>query len=249
MNYPLVRPVYYYSLFKEILNFIKSPKNVLNTEKSVRVKVYDTIGLYFIKLVFLIPVVLFFALVYDPENVQSVRMMDRFTPPMLLLVGGIILPLVEEIGFRLSLKFKPVYLAASLSVFVYYFLTKAVFQTNISLVDESFATRVLISLSSGVVLLPIFNTSSVKEKLASFWNRHFRSIFYLSCIIFAWIHISKYEITFLNVLLLPILTIPQLLSAIIYGYTRVSFGFKYPLFLHMSVNLIAISLSLLPFTD
>lgn len=249
MTYPLARPGYYYSLFREILNFIRRPKNVPNTEKPVRIKIYDTIGLYLIKLVFLIPVVLFFALVYDPENVQSVRMMDRFVPPMLLLVGGIILPLVEEIGFRLSLKFRPVYLAASLSVFMYYFLTKAIFDTNISLIDESFTIRALSSFATGIVVFPVFSISSVKEKLTSFWNKHFRSIFYLSCIIFAWMHISKYEITFLNVLLLPILTIPQLLSAIIYGYTRVSFGFKYPLFLHMSVNLIAISLSLLPFTD
>ena len=249
MTYPLVRPGYYYSLFREILNFIKRPKNVLKTEKTVRIKVYDTIGLYVIKLVLLIPVVLFFALVYDPENVQSVKMSERFTPAMFLLVGGIILPLIEEIGFRLSLKFKPAYLAGSLSVFTYYILTKAVFQTNISLVDESFAIRMLTSLAVGIIVFPILNISSVKEKLASFWNKHFRSIFYISCIIFAWIHISKYEITFLNVLLLPILTIPQLLSAIVYGYTRVSFGFKYPLFLHMSVNLIAISLSLLPFTD
>ncbi len=249
MNYPLVRCKYYLTLFKDILNFIKKPKNKIDTKKSVRVKIYDTIGLYLLKLIFLIPVVLFFALIYDPENVQSVKMSGRFTPLMLLLVGGVILPLAEEVGFRLSLKFKPLYLGLSSSVFTYYFLTKVIFHTKISLIDESFITRLLISSFMGIILFAIFNISKVKEKLTLFWDTHFRSIFYLSCIIFAWIHISKYEITFINVLLLPILTIPQLFSAIIYGYTRVSFGFKYPLILHMSINWITISLSFLPIAD
>lgn len=249
MDYPLAKPKYYYSLFKEIVKFIKKPHNNADVEKPIKIKVYDTIGLYFLKLIFLIPVVLFFALVYDPKNIQSVGMSERFSPIVFLLVGGIILPFVEEIGFRLSLKFKPIYLALSSSVFVYYFLTKAIFHTKISMIDESFLIRVSISLLLGIILFPILNIESIKKRLTSFWSNHFPTIFYLSCIIFAWMHITKYEITVVNVLLLPILTIPQLLSAVIYGYTRVSFGFKYPLILHMTMNLITIGLSFLPFAD
>ncbi|EZH74085.1 hypothetical protein ATO12_14515 [Aquimarina atlantica] len=249
MRYPLITPKYYFTLFKELIGFIKKPKYENNLEKSVTLKIYDTIGLYFLKFMLLIPVILFFALVYDPENVQKANMLERFSPLVLLVVGGIILPLIEEVAFRLSLKFKPIYIALSSSVFSYYALTKIVFQTKISAIDESFMIRVVIAIALGLLLYPVVNSTSIKERLANFWRTHFRSIYYISCVCFAWIHITKYELNLTNILLLPILTLPQLMSALIYGYIRTSFGFKYPLFFHMSSNLLAISLSLLPFTD
>ncbi len=212
-------------------------------------KVYDTIGLFIVKMVCLIPVVLFFGIVYDPESVQSASMKERFAPLMMLLVGGFILPLVEEVAFRLSLRFKPVYLALSLSVFLYYLLTKLVFFTKISAVDDSFFIRAGVSLAVGLLLFPFFNYPNIKQALAQFWERNFRFIYYISCLTFAWIHLAKYEIIWLNVVLLPILTLPQLFSALINGYTRIAFGFQYPLLFHMLNNAIAIGLSLLSLGD
>ena len=249
MKYPLVKPVFYISLLKELLQFIKNPKLKWRSEKSSKAKVYDTVGLFLIKLVLLLPVALFFALVYDPVNVQSANMQDRFSPLIFLCVGGIILPLLEETAFRLSLRFKPLYLAISISALSYYVLTKLVFSTKMSAVDESFLFRVGISLTIGLAVLPILNSKGVRERLIRFWNAHFPTIYYISCLVFAWIHITKYELSLTNVLLLPILTLPQLISALIYGYLRVAYGFQYPLLLHMSNNLIAIGLSLLPFMD
>lgn len=249
MNYPLIRPKYYFSLFIQILAFIKKPHNRRDLEKSTRTKVYDTIGLYIIKLVLLIPIVLFFALIYDPENIQSASMADRFSPLVLILVGGIVLPFLEEVAFRLSLQFKPIYASFSLSVLSYYFLTKAVFFTKMSAVDDSFLIRILVSVLVGFTLYPIVKMDSIRVRLITFWNTHFRSICYVSCLIFAWMHISKYELSWVNILLLPLLTLPQLMSALIYGYIRISFGFQYPLLFHISNNFVAISLSLLPFSD
>ncbi|WP_010227892.1 CPBP family intramembrane metalloprotease [Gillisia marina] len=245
MNYPLIKPKYYISLFKEIFNFVKNPNTNRNLTKSTKQKIYDTIGLLFIKMLFLIPVVLFFAVIYDPENIQNENMSERFTPIILLLVGVVILPFLEEVLFRLSLRFKPHYLALTSSVFCYYILTKLIFHTKFSAVDESFLLRVVISVSLGIVLYPIMNIKSLKTALSEFWALHFRSIYYISCLVFAWMHYSKYEISWTNVLLLPILTLPQLMSAIIYGYIRVSYGFQYPLLLHMSNNLLGFSASFL----
>ncbi|SHJ28063.1 CPBP family glutamic-type intramembrane protease [Aquimarina spongiae] len=249
MKYPLIKPKYYFSLFSEVFSFIKKPTLEKNYEKSTKTKIYDAIGLYILKLVFLIPVVLFFALVYDPVNVQSASMSERFSPLVLLLVGGIILPFFEELTFRLSLRFKPIYFVLSSTVLTYYILTKFVFFTKISAVDDTFITRVMLSSIVGLVLFPIVNVQWLKDKLTGFWSSNFRTIYYLSCLFFAWGHITKYELNVTNVLLLPILTLPQLMSALMYGYLRISFGFKYPLLFHMFTNLLALSLSLLPFSD
>ncbi len=163
MNYPLIKPKYYFSLFKEILNFIKNPKNEKNRTKSTKQKIYDTIGLLILKMLFLIPVVLFFAVIYDPENIQKGNMSERFTPMILLLVGVVILPFLEETLFRLSLKFKPFYLALTSSVLCYYILTKLVFHTKLSGVDESFIMRVVISISLGLIFYPIITIKSFKN--------------------------------------------------------------------------------------
>lgn len=247
MNYPLIKPAFYKNLFQEISEFVKSPSTMMTPSKSVKMKIYDMIGLFVLKMLLLIPVVLFFAVVYDPKSLTQVSMTERFSPPLLLLVGGVILPLVEEVGFRLSLKFRPVYLAMTLCVFTYYILTKGVYQTKISLVDDTFLLRLGSSLIVGLVVFALANIHHIKLKLTQFWQSHFRWIYYATCLVFAAVHIFKYELIWLNILLLPILTLPQLMSGIIYGYVRVSFGFQYNFLFHLSTNVMAIGLSMLPF--
>ena len=249
MNYPLIRPHYYLSLLKEVVRFLKAPDYRRNLEKNTKQKVYDTFGLYVLKLILLIPLIVFFALIYDPKDVQSVSLSERFSPLALILVAGFILPLAEEVAFRLSLRFKPSYLAISAAVLVYYLLTKFVFQTKISAVDESFLARVAISGLLGLLLFPVVSRPAIGSMLERFWVRHFRAIFYVICVVFAWVHITKYETTLINIMLLPILTLPQLMSAIMYGYTRVAFGFQYPVISHTLNNLLAVSISFLPATD
>lgn len=249
MQYPFLKPSYYYSLFKDISGYVRRPVNKKNLDKPIKFKIYDTIGLFMLKVLFLIPISILMSVIHDPENLSKSNMMERFSPLLLLLVAGVILPTVEEIAFRLSLKFKPAYLALSMGVFAYYILTKTVYYTKISAIDESFATRAGMAIGLMVLLYPIINTTAIKEKLTNVWDTHFRVIYYLSCMIFAGIHIFNYELSWINLALLPLITLPQLMSAIIAGYTRVSFGFQYPLFFHMANNLIAIGIAFLPFED
>ena len=173
-------------------------------------------------------------------------MSERFGPLALLLVGGMILPIFEEITFRLSLKFKPIYLALTSGTFTYYIMTKAVFKSRLSMVDDTFWYRVI----TGVIILSIVYVISsrrpVRQVLQQFWEKQFKWIYYLSCISFAWLHIFNFELNVTNLLLLPILTLPQLFSATIAGYTRVAFGFKYPLLVHMTTNTLFLSLTFLP---
>lgn len=246
MDYPLIKPRYYFSLFQDITRFIKKPINLKSHNKSTKLKIYDTIGLFILKLLCLIPISVIIGLTYDPENLSKSNMVERFSPLVLLLVTVIILPAVEEICFRLSLKFKPIYLAMSVGVFSYYVLTKAVFHTKISLLDDSFLTRLFgaLGLVAFTYLIVQFS-ESLKRKLTKFWEKNFSWIYYASCLSFAWIHIFNYELNWMNLLFLPIITLPQLLSAIISGYTRVSFGFQYPLLFHMFTNLIVTSLLLI----
>ena len=247
MTYSLIRPSYYRHLLRELIDYLWNP-HLTPSRKSTRSKITDTIGLYVLKVFFLIGLGLFFALlspIYDPENLTKSTMAERFGPAMLLLVGGLVLPLLEEILFRLSLRFKPGYLALTTSVLTYYVLTKTVYNTSLSAVDEGFLLRVGISICVCAVTYPILRIGPIRSALAHIWCRWFRWIFYSASLIFAWIHISNYETSLVNLLMMPVITLPQLSSALIYGYTRVSFGFQYPLLCHFSNNLIAMVIILL----
>ncbi|MEM6380211.1 MAG: hypothetical protein AAF705_18600 [Bacteroidota bacterium] len=245
-SYPFIRPKYYWSLIRDLSNFIKSPRPNPSVEKTVKHKVYDTIGLFVIKVVFSITVASLLQFIYEPENLTTTSMTERFDALLLLIVGGLVLPTFEEITFRLSLKFKPTYFALTSGAFTYYVLTKAVFKSRLSLMDDTFWYRVIIAIIFGLVVYGVSSRKGIKLILQRSWQKHFRLIYYFSCISFAWLHIFNFEISPINLLWLPLLTLPQLFSATIAGYTRVAFGFEYPLLVHMSTNILFIGLTFLP---
>jgi hypothetical protein len=246
ISYPLIKPKYYGYLLRELVSFIKSPKERLFVEKTIKNKIYDTIGLFLIKLVFSITIASLLQFLYEPENLTSTSMTERFSPLMLLVVGGFVLPVFEETTFRLSLRFHPIYFALTSGTFTYYILTKAIFKSRLSLVDDTFWYRVCIAIIIILIAYVVIRRDNFKSMLQQYWRKHFRVIYYLSCISFAWLHIFNFEISVVNLLWMPILTLPQLFSATIAGYTRVVFGFQYPLLVHMLTNTLFISLTFLP---
>ncbi|WP_020402337.1 hypothetical protein [Gracilimonas tropica] len=246
MTYPFIKPKYYLSLLGDLFSFIKRPDSDPLAVKSVKNKTYDTIGLFIIKICFSIAVASLLQFVYEPKNLTAVSMLERFSPIMLLLVAGIILPVYEEITFRLSLKFKPIYFALTSGAFTYYILTKAVFRTRLSLVDETFGIRVFFAIILMLIAYVFIRREKIKIYFERFWHHNFRFIYYFSCISFAWLHLFNFELNLANLLLLPIITLPQLFSATIAGYTRIEFGFRYPLFVHMATNILFTLLSFIP---
>jgi len=167
------------------------------------------------------------------------------SPWLNLLLGACLLPFYEELLFRLSLRFKPGYLAVSSACVSFLLLTKAVFQTRISSMDSSFPLRVGVSLLVlGLVWWWVRNPR-VQSRLKDFWQEHVHWIYYLSFLSFAVLHIFNYELTWVNLMLLPIITLPQLLSGIVNGFLRVRYGFHYPLVAHMLTNGLFISLGIL----
>jgi hypothetical protein len=247
MIYQLIKPKFYLEILKELIHFIKYPKLIVTHQKSVKRKVIETIGLFIIKMTASISIALLLGLFYEPKNITDSTMAARFSPLVFLVVGGIILPSFEEIAFRLSLKYKTIYASLSLTAFAYYIVTKVIFKSNLSLVDDSFTIRILLALTIGILSYGILNRVNIKKRLTQFWVANFKFIYYASCIMFAWLHIFNFELTTINIILLPIITLPQLFSATIAGYTRVAFGFRYPLIIHMATNSIFISLTFLPF--
>lgn len=252
MTLTLVKPSYYIALLKRLLSFTRRPVAGVDAGMTLKQKLTDTAGLFVIKLFLFVAIAVLMAAlspVFDPQNVSIDNVVERFSPIALLFVAGLALPLLEEVGFRLSLTFKPIYLALSLCVMCYYFLTKVVFGTSNSLVDESFSLRVGVSLTLCMMLYLVFRLPQVSRFLGVVWSRHFRWIFYFTCAAFALVHLFNFELSIIHVVLMPLITLPQIVSGIIYGYARVTFGFQYALLAHVANNLLFVLSSFLPEGD
>lgn len=237
---------FYKETFTDFFHFLFNPSlQSVKPKKSVKEKVFISTLLFLLKISFSVAIAGIIGIFYEPRNLTDASMSSRFTPFVYLMVGGLLLPVFEEILFRLSLIFKPIYLGLSTAAATYYFLTKLVFKVRLSEYDDTFFTRVCIGLVMGILVYMITNKNSIKYSLSNFWVQNFKSIYYISCILFAWLHIFNFELNLTNLLLLPILTLPQLFSASISGYIRINFGFQYPLLVHIITNSTVIGLSIL----
>jgi len=236
MSLKLLTPKHYYNEFKQLLKFVITPINTTNHALTISQKIKGAWTMFVVKFILAIIIGVSIGVFYDAENLTRSNMAERFSPIALLFVTVLILPLLEEVAFRLSLKFKPIFLALSLGILTYYFVSKGVYHTKLSDVYDHFIERCFISLGTLCVTYALFSITKIKNWLELFWNNNFKWIFYSLCFAFAWIHIFNYELSLEHLLLMPIITMDKLVSALCYGYTRVTYGFVYSLAIHMLNN-------------
>ena len=241
----LLNPRHYFNEFKQFAKFIITPVYNSNKALTITQKIIGAWTMFVVKFVLAIIVGVSIGLFYDAENITRSSMAERFSPPLLLLLSVLILPLLEETGFRLSLKFKPLFLALTLGVLGYYIASKAIYHAKLSDIHHHFEERIIIVLIILIVAYPLFSIPKIKKTLELFWENNFRWILYFFCFGFAWVHIFNYELTLEHLLLMPIITMDKLVSALCYGYTRVNYGFIYAFVIHMLNNSIGFIVSML----
>lgn len=237
MKLRFVNPKHYYIEFLKFKNYILKPVYIESNKNTILQNISGTWNIAVIKIILTIIVGIVATLIYDPVNKTTERWLELYSTGTIFLLSIIIFPLLEEIAFRLSLKFRQVYLSLTLGVLAYYMVTKGFYQTKLSNIDNHFEIRLMIGVLT--ILIPyaiITSNPKIKSGLDRFWKRNFKWVFYFFCITFAFIHILNYELNLKHLLLLPLITLPKLVSAITYGYVRMHYGFIYSLGLHMFWN-------------
>jgi hypothetical protein len=123
---------------------------------------------------------------------------------------------------------------------------------------EELIFRSYLRLKHNFLLQPLIYISSItgKENKVIFesfiernWNTHYKSVFYISAIIFALVHLANFDNISETLLFIPILVAPQLIAGLFAGYLRVKFGLLWGFFLHALHNLILISSAILFMND
>lgn len=90
-----------------------------------------------------------------------------------------------------------------------------------------------------VVAAPLFEELIFRAPITLFRSvdqSDFRWLFYLFAFIFGAIHISNYGVTTTTILLLPILTAPQIVAGMFLGLIRVKVGLLYSILFHALYN-------------
>ena len=87
--------------------------------------------------------------------------------------------------------------------------------------------------------------TKIEIYLNHFWRSKFRLIFFFSAAIFAYFHLSNYQLSSTVLLLSPILIAPQFITALFLGYLRIRYSFMLGYFLHAIHNTFFIIVSLI----
>lgn len=179
-----------------------------------------------------------FDVMIDLENMLSD--LDWSTTKKLLVGAGLAV-FIEEAAFRAHLRFKPTMAALTVAGLTY--MTASLIEYGgmglvNGLFNETVFMRAGIALGAGLLTWMIVRLPRIRTKLETFWTTHFRWIFWGMVVLFGLMHLDRYTNFTLatHALFIPIIVLPQFMSATMYGYVRVRYGFAIGLGMHALAN-------------
>jgi uncharacterized protein len=88
-----------------------------------------------------------------------------------------------------------------------------------------------------VIIAPLIEESLFRFGIGFYRNSFFfKWIYYLSSLIFGFVHFFYYDFTNSSYFLIPLITLPQICCGFIFGYVRVAYGIGYSILLHSIYN-------------
>jgi len=140
------------------------------------------------------------------------------------------IPIIEEIIFRLPLKFSKQNLFLSLAAFQFI------------LFYHTYSLFILIIISLTIALIPYMRLmpETFYSRLGLIWKNYFPLVYYGLAICFGLVHLSNFHnVRTAHYLVFPLIVSNQIIMGLIFGYVRVTFrnGFIYSVLLHFLINL------------
>ncbi|TFD96825.1 hypothetical protein E2605_08380 [Dysgonomonas capnocytophagoides] len=135
-----------------------------------------------------------------------------------IFLMSIIGPIIEELIFRLPLRYKPQYIIISLSLFLFLIGRKLI---GIEIVS------VIVFINIGVLyyFFYIKKSLNLNSKFNNFWAEHFSFVFYFYTLSFGLLHISSYtNMIWVHYILAPFIVSVQLVMGAFVGYIRVRYN-------------------------
>ena len=161
-----------------------------------------------------------------PINLNRTRL-ESFSKLEILLLTSIYAPILEELTFRLPLKFSKRNLTiASIGISLTFCRVLAELKYEYSLT---------LSIGIGIAVYLILNKRILK-KTSEFWSKNKLLIFYASLMTFSFLHLKNYELTTELLLFSPIFILPRVLGGLIFSYVRLNYGIILAILFHSFNN-------------
>lgn len=161
-----------------------------------------------------------------PEHINSVR------DENLSIVFLFLIPFIEEVAFRLPLRYTRFNLSLSFS-----FICFIIFRIFLNIPKN--ISIILIVPIFVILCFIVLRNNLVEERIEEFWKKNFKWFFYFSAIFFGLLHITNYvNLNYIYYILTPIITMNHILMGFVLGYYRVNFkyGFFYSIVIHLIIN-------------
>jgi uncharacterized protein len=215
--------------WKDFWNFIKQPTPLGCEHTSFKTKLSTFFVLIFsnalIQMFLAYQISQFSQNLMGPDNTHKLlEFAVEASPLMLFLTAAITAPLLEEVAFRLSLVFRPIYFGLSFLAISPFLLKDITITTTIPYFNW------LMALVVSLIIVVVFSIPSIKNRTALFWERKLRWIVYFFVLLFGLVHILNFGQMSLKIILFsPIITLPQIISGFVLSYLRLRFGFQWAL--------------------
>ena len=215
-------------LFKDFFLYLSNPSIVEPKKFNVRN------FLILIILNFLLSFLLAFIIRFIYQKLD-INQKDFNVTPFLIFWIIFIAPIFEEIFCRLNLRLSKInYLILLISLAVVVIIMSF---------RHKYDSCILygIALFSLIIIYMFF-----KNKGKQFYLKHFKYVFWASCLLFGLLHIMNLTGNWVWIITLaPILCFPQFIGGAIVGYIRMNYGFIYGVIFHMLINSVVL-FSLIP---
>lgn len=167
-----------------------------------------------------------------PEDGELLRFMQT--------IGVLVVPLLEELGFRLWLAPNLFFLFVSFALVTIQFAPVPFADLLIAsgMREAAPLVKVVFYLAIGAGITLFFWIRDRRgHRYADFFRRHVGVYYYFSSLLFGFIHLTNY--TSLSAWwYAPILILPQIIGGFTFGYARIRLGFVYAVLAHMVTNLL-----------
>jgi len=161
-----------------------------------------------------------------PINLNRTRL-ESFSEFAILLLASLYAPILEELAFRLPLKFSKWNLTlASIGISITFCRILAELKYEYSLI---------LSIGIGTVVYLILNERIVKN-LSEFWSKNKLLIFYSLLLTFSFLHLKNYKLTTELLIFSPIFILPRILGGILFSYIRLNSGIIIAILFHSFNN-------------
>jgi len=222
------------STLNEIRQFLISPDELKYTFNSSGAKIVKFIKLFGINLV------LGFVILSTLTGLIRLNFEIHFKPIDISLINLwfanlLIIPVLEEVAFRLSLKLNIINLSLSVSV-ISFIVVSYVLRIDIINFNQNLLLRLAVALMGFVTTYLLLRNKRIFENITKVWKNSYKLIFYLFLFLFVIRHIDSYELNVITLLFLPMLLTPQLVSGIFLSFVRIRLGFIYSIVFHMFIN-------------